>query len=379
MTIRARSLTARLAGTVFAGSLMIGAVAVPATAHADTVGGGWSFATSSVPAGVASGGELAVDPSRNSVFVTDSDFVMMTKGGTDVTLKLHEITPKVSVVNTASKRPVRSIDFSGQPWGVMPFGNVPVVPTPQVPDGIGLDTVHGKVITSNSHANGITVVDMKAKTTSAANLISLPLAHPMGVAVTDAGRAYVALNADNSVAVVNTVTGKQVGSIKNIFMPSFLDVDDSRHRLYVGNADYNDKKVNYLTVVDTRTDKVIKKIATPSNSRPKVDHATGLVWAASFDTGKVTIIDPDSLRIVGTIDTKTTPAKVAIDSQRGLLYTSNLQKKTITVIDTASRKVIATVSVKGAPHTVAVDERTGTVYASQHQNGKLTVLTVTRR
>ncbi|MFZ2240147.1 MAG: YncE family protein, partial [Gordonia amarae] len=328
---------------------------------------------------VGSGGELAYDNSRRSLFITDDDFVMSTKGGSDVSFDPHVVKPKVTVFSTTMRRPVRSIDFTPQPWGMMPVGNAPIIPTPQVPDGISLDTRRGKLVVSNSHANGVTVVDMSARTTSAKNLVSVPNMHPMGSVVDRAaGRAYVALNNASRVAVISTVTGRKISEIGGIAWPSFVDLDAERHRLYVGNADYLNKKTNYLAVVDTRTDKVIKRITTPSNSRPKVDPVTGRIFAASFDTGKISVIDPDSLTITKTVATGTSPNKLAIDARRRLVYTANLQARTITVLDADSAKVIATVPTGAPVHTIAVDPATGAVYGTQHQSGRLTIVSVAR-
>ena len=350
-----------------------------ATPGSPVTGAGWSFRVPSVPAGVNSGGEPAFDAPRRALFITDNDFVMSTKGGTDVSFDPHVVRPKVTVFSIDKRRPVRSIDFTPQPWGMMPVGNAPIIPTPQVPDGISLDTKRGQLVVSNSHANGITVVGMKATTTSAANLIAVPNTHPMGSVVdTAAGRAYVALNNAARVAVVSTVTGRKISEIGGIKWPSFVDLDAKRHRLYVGNADYLTKKTNYLTVVDTRTDKIVKRIATPSNTRPKVDPATGRVFAASFDTGKIVVIDPDSLTIIKTVQTHSSPNKLAIDAQRRLVYTADLQKRTITVLDADTAKVVATVPTNAPVHTIAVDPRTGAVYGTQHQSGRLTILSVAR-
>lgn len=370
-----------LLGTSLAASaavLMSGAIASAAPAPS-TTGGGWSFQVSSGPAGVQSGGELAIDANRRELFVADNDFILTTKGK-DIGIAPRSISPKVSVFGLDSRRPVRAIDFYGQPWGVMLFGPVPALPTPQVPDGLGIDSVHGKVIATNSHANGITVVSMNARTTSAANLISVPGEHPMGVGVdSPAGHAFVALNSKNAVSVIDTRTGREITEIGGIYKPAFLDVDAARHRLYVGNADYEARKTNYVAVVDTRTFQVIKQIPTPSNSRPKVDPATGRVYVASYDTGKISVIDPASLSVVNTIATGTTPNKIAIDGKRGLIYTANLQKRTVTVIDAGTQKIIATIPTGVAVNTIAVDPRTGLLYGSQHQAGNLTIIAATRR
>lgn len=360
-------------GGVLASTAALTLGALPEASAAPT------FKVSSIPAGVSSGGELALDAGRNQLFISDNQNFLSTKGGTDISVHPEVPAPKVTVFSLTAQRPVSAISFVGQPWGRMPFGGVPLLPIPQVPDGIGLDTTHGRVVTSNSHNDSVSVASMNARTTDARNLINIPGSHPMGVAVDSAAnRAYVGLNSKNSVAVIDTAKRRKVGDISGIFAASFVALDKSRHRLYVGNADYMNKKTNYLTVVDTRNNKIVKKIATPSNSRPALDAQTGRVFAASFDTGKISVVDPDSLTIVKTISTNTTPSKIVVDAQRRLAYTANLQKRTMTVIDADTFAAIRTIPVGAPLHTIAVDPKTGTVYGTQHQSGKLTVVKVTR-
>lgn len=342
--------------------------------------GGWNFDITTVRSGVTAGAELAIDPGRRKLFITDSDAYMSTKGGTNATINPHALNPKVVVFDINRKAPVRSISYAGQPIGVMPFGPIPVLPMPQVPDGISVDPVHGRILTSQSHVGGVTVVGMGASTTDARNLIDLSTAHPMGSVIDSrTGRGYVGLNSSNEVLVLNTATRREITRIRNVYAPSFLALDASRNRLYVGNADYYNKRTNYLTVVDVKSNRIIKKIPTPSNSRPAVDPTTGRVFAASFDTGKISVIDPNSLTVVKTISTGSTPNKIVVDANRRLVYTSNLQKRSFTVINADTASVIGTVPAGAPVHSLVVDPVTGTVYATQHQSGNLTVMKVSKR
>ncbi|MFT3714597.1 MAG: YncE family protein [Gordonia sp. (in: high G+C Gram-positive bacteria)] len=342
----------------------------PATASADT-----GYTLESVPAGVVSGGELAIDQGRDKLFITDNNAPMQTTGS-DVIVTKSPVDPAVSVFDTTSGKPVRKIDLSNQPGGMMLIGKVPAVPTPQVPDGIAVDTKRARVLVTNAHANGVTVFGENTKAVTPKNLTSLPESHPMGAAADEQhGKFYVGLNAGSEVAVFDSASGRKVKDIKNLPYAAFVDVDESRHRAYVGSADYESKKNNFVAVIDTDTDTVVKKIPVPNNARPKVDPATGKVWVASFATGKIVIIDPDSLSVVQTIETTTTPAKLAIDSVHRRVYTSNLQKKTITVLGADSGAILTTLKPGVAVHTLAVDEKTGIVYGTQHMRGDLTVVT----
>lgn len=358
------------AGSAAAALVMSAAVLVPGTASAAP-----SYTVTSVPAGVISGGELALDAGRKQLFIADNNAPMRTTGK-DIIPGTQPVQPKVEVFSTATKKPVRSIDLSNQPGGMMMIGPVELIPTPQVPDGIAIDSKRGRVLVTNAHASGITVFGMNDKRVGPGNLTPMPYSHPMGaVADTRTGRFYVGLNGHGKVAVFNSSTGRLLYQIPDLYKASFLDIDTSRNHLYVGNADYEAKKDNFVAVLDLRTNKVIKKITTPSNSRPKVDPTTGRIWASSFDTGKISIIDPTSLTIVKTIDTKTSPAKLAIDAKRRLVYSADLQKKSITVYNADSGAILTTVPTGVAIHTIVVDQATGTVYGTQHIGKNLTILT----
>ncbi|GAA3023734.1 hypothetical protein GCM10010528_02210 [Gordonia defluvii] len=360
------------AGAIGAAVALATLLLLPSPAHAAPP----RYQVSMVPAGVASGGELALDQHRHELFVADNNAPMRTTGN-DVIPSETPVTPAVSVFDTTTRRPVRSIDLSNQPGGLMMIGPVELIPTPQVPDGLAIDPKRGRVLVTNAHAGGITVFDINAKRVTPRNLTPLPYSHPMGaVANPVTGRFYVGLNGTGKVAVFDSGSGRLVGDIPNLHKASFVDIDVPRNRLYVGNADYEAKTNNFVAVVDLRTNRVIKKIATPSNSRPKVDPTTGRIWANSFDTGKISIIDPVSLQIVTTIDTRTTPSKIAIDAQRRRVYAANLQKKSITVISADSGAILATVPTgTAAVHTIVVDQASGVAYGTQHIGNKLTILT----
>jgi len=352
---------------------------VPVGQPAPTKAEGWSYRTSVIPAGVNGGAELAVDSGRGEVVVTDADFLVKDRSQTEVVPDPHILTPKLSVLNAKTKKVAHTIDFTTLPLDEMKFKGARF-PMLQIPFGLALDTELGRAVTTNTHPNGVTIVDLDKRAASASDMATTgKLDHPMGVTVDSrTHRAYVASTNDDSVSVIDTRSRREVARIRGIYLPTMVDVDPARNRLYVGNADTKNYKNNFVAVVDTTTNRVIKKIAAPYNSRPTVDTSTGLVYAGSYNTGLISVIDPDSLTVIDTIETGTTPVKVAIDAARGLAYTPDLHRKSITVIDLRARKAVLTVPTGIAIHSVAVDQKSGTVFATQNQTPKLTVLNVTR-
>ncbi|GED97896.1 YncE family protein [Gordonia crocea] len=351
----------------------------PSTHAAPTAAVPYRVAT--VSAGVAEGAELAVDPGRRAVFIADGDDYNQKEDTTGAVLPYpHPLKPKVAVVGTDTRRVAHTIDYNGVPHRTTPMGPL-TLPMPHVPVGLAVDPVRGRVLTSSARAGTAVIVPMGARRAGPADVVrtSIPLEHVMGIAADPkSGHAFIANSNANAVIVVDTATRREIAVVRDVFRPSLMSVDSARGRLYVGNADTKRKTANYVTVIDVATNRIIKKIPTAFNSRPTVDPATGRVYAASFATGEIAVIDPDSLTIVKRIATKTTPVNVAIDANRRLAYTANLFQRTISVLDLDSDRIIATVRTRDRPHTVAVDARSGRVFATGFQSPDLTVLSVTR-
>ncbi|MBD0021639.1 YncE family protein [Gordonia pseudamarae] len=328
----------------------------------------WTFSVGQAPTGLTTAGQLALDQKRGRFFITNNTFPVQTEKG----ISFPDARPRVAVFSTSAQRTVRTIDLSGQPPGVYHYGPLPV-PMAQIPDGIALDTTNRRVVTTNAHSEGITVFGMNDKAVTEKNLIPVPGGHPMGVATDNAGRAWVALYSQDTILVLDTATRRVVGRI-NAFHPTLMAFDAKRHRLYVGNNDYDRKKRNFLTVLDTRTNRIITQIPTTPNARPAIDSATGRIVTVSFISGQVQLIDPDSLTVVATRETGATPSSVVVDAQRRLVYATTLKGKTLYVFDADSLKVVATKAIPGEIHTLALDPGPGLVYGTQNEKATMMVV-----
>ncbi|GED97260.1 hypothetical protein nbrc107697_12990 [Gordonia crocea] len=354
-----------IAGLV-SGVLVVGAVA--ASAGEAIAAPSWQFALGQAPTGLTTGGQLALDEGRSAFFITNNTYPVDTERG----ISFPDARPRVGVFSTRAQRPVRTIDLSGQPDGTAKVGPLRV-PMAQIPDGIALDTVHSRVVTTNAHTDSISVFGMDARSVGPANLIRVPGGHPMGAATDNAGRAWVSLYSQDKIAVIDTAARRIVSTISS-FHPTLVAYDAARHRLYVGNNDYYGKKRNFLTVVDTTTNTVVKRIPMTQNARPAVDPSTGRIYTASFISGRVAVVDPSTLTVTRSVSTGSTPSSIVVDAQRRLVYATTLKKKTLIVLHADTLAPVATMRIPSEVHTLAIDPRTGWVYGTQ--NGTSAMLVV---
>ncbi|MFT3899467.1 MAG: YncE family protein [Gordonia sp. (in: high G+C Gram-positive bacteria)] len=340
-------------------------VVMPATADAAPA---WRFHIGQAPTGTTTPGQLALDRATGSFYISDNAM--------PVSLEYRSVNtkpPRVSVFSVAANRPVRSIDMAGQPAGPYHYGPL-VLPIGQIPDGLALDTVNRRVVTTSAHAGGISVFSMDARRTGPKNLVTVfPNSHPMGVVTDNAGRAWASLFNESRVVVIDTASRRVVRSI-NTFHPTLLAHDPARGRIYVGNNDNLEKRRNYISVIDTRSGRVIHRIPATRNSRAQVDPATGRIIIASFVSGRIAVVDPDSYRVRGVVKTGSTPSSIAVDAQRRLVYVTTMFRKQLLVLDADSMRTVAKVAVPGHVHTLALDPGTGRLYGTQNGTSRMMVV-----
>lgn len=312
-----------------------------------------------------SGGELAFMPGRGLVATVDRH-----GAGDAPTLR-----PSISLVDARRGRQVGTVGLWDLPWATGADG----LRLPHVPSGLDAHAPSGTLVTTNSAAGTITVTNVAASSARASDLVAVG-PHPFGVEVDRRGRiAYVASYLEHRVDVVDLSARRVVDRITGLRYPTKLALDERRGRLYVGNADRPPGAAHAIGVVDLATRQVIGAVPVGANSRPAVDPRTGTVYAASFATGRIAVIDPDRLGASpGQIETRTTPHGIGVDHRRGLLYAPNLLANTVTVLDARRRAVVTTVPVGGVPLGVDIDHARGWAWVSLRDRSEIVALRLGR-
>jgi YVTN family beta-propeller protein len=153
--------------------------------------------------------------------------------------------------------------------------------------------------------------------------------NPGGIAVSsDGSRAYVALNAANTLGVINLATATLQTQILVGNVPNSVVVSADGHYAYVSNEGGRPAKSQEFT--------------SPSDGAAIVADPTD----AFATTGTVSVVDLTTNTQVATIDVGLHPAGMTISGTN--LYVANSYSDTVSVVDLHSNKVVRTIDV-GVP------------------------------
>jgi ABC-type transport system substrate-binding protein/DNA-binding SARP family transcriptional activator len=182
------------------------------------------------------------------------------------------------------------------------------------------------------------------------------------------GRLWVADPTDESLLVVNPLSGEVTRTIPLSLHPSALAFGDGG--LWV--ADYD---ANLVAEIDPRTGQRLTTVDVGSGPAALVvDPHTPAVWVANFLDSTVSRISPDTGRLTATIPVGSGPSALALDD--GELWVADEYSETISRIDPATNEIRKTVRVDGGPTALAAARRlfVATRPLGRHRGGTLVLL-----
>jgi YVTN family beta-propeller protein len=134
-----------------------------------------------------------------------------------------------------------------------------------------------------------------------------------------------------------------------------LLVDSPAHRLYITRG-------NHVDVVDTQTGKLVGSIANLHGTHGvALDTAGKLGYISDGGGNAVVVFDRATLATVATIPAGTNPDIIIFEPATQTVWSFNGRSKDATVIDAATQKVVATVPLPGKPEFAVADGK-GTIF-----------------
>src|SRR5258707_5481187 len=216
----------------------------------------------------------------------------------------------------------------------------------------------------------------------------LPVASPVGSP--SRGVLLVANKGDRTLGIIDADAGKQVASVaeggntgheviaspdgRTAYVPIYGDSG-------VGKPGSNGSN---LVVIDIASRKIIGNVAFGHGVRPHCPMfgpKDGLLYVSTELENSITVIDPHSLKIVGSIPTGRPESHMFAISRDGHYgYTTNVGSGTVSVLDMQARKTIDVISVAPVVQRIALSVDSSLAFTSDQSKPQLAVIdTATRK
>jgi DNA-binding beta-propeller fold protein YncE len=182
-------------------------------------------------------------------------------------------------------------------------------------------------------------------------------------------RVYVSHG--DRITVVDGRSGRIIGQV--LGMPGGTHGIAISHATGLGYTD--DGRAGEAVAFNLRTLKVVKRLKADHDADAvTIDPTTGHIFVVDGDPGELTVIDPKSNRVVGTVHVGS-KLEYIVAGDNGKVYVNGVASRKIFRVDTATNRVDATwpISECESPHGLAIDTLTHRLFSSC-ENGKLMVV-----
>jgi DNA-binding beta-propeller fold protein YncE len=203
--------------------------------------------------------------------------------------------------------------------------------------------------------------------------------HPTGV-----GLLLVAVKGDDSVGIVDSKTELKVAEVPEGGVTGHeLTVSPDGRKAYVpiyGNSGVGEPGTDgtNMVVIDIASRKVIGNLDFGKGVRPHCPvfgPKNGLLYVTTELNRSISIIDPKTLKIIGSVPTDQDQSHmlaISRDGHRG--YTSNVGPGTVSVLDLDARKTIAVIPVSGQIQRISLSVDGSKVFTSDQTKPQLAVI-----
>jgi DNA-binding beta-propeller fold protein YncE len=136
-----------------------------------------------------------------------------------------------------------------------------------------------------------------------------------------------------------------------------------------------------MLIIDLPSRKIVDRIDFGHGVRPHqpvYDSARNLLYVTTELDRSVAIIDPKTLKIVGSVPTSQAESHMLIlshDGRRG--YTANVGPGTVSVLDLESKKTVAVIPISGETQRIAISNDDRWVFTSDQTKPRLAVIDTT--
>jgi DNA-binding beta-propeller fold protein YncE len=215
-------------------------------------------------------------------------------------------------------------------------------------------------------------------------LLSPLLSLTIPAAFAQQGRLLVTQKGDTSLAIVDPAAGKVIASVPEGGVTGHEVIASPDGRLaYVpiyGNSGVGKPGTDgrNMVVIDIASQKVVGNLDFGHPVRPHMPifgPKDGLLYVTTELDQAITLIDPKTLKIVGSIPTgqpQSHMLALSHDGRRG--YTANVGPGTVSVLDIPARKTLAIIPISGATQRISISNDDRWVFTADQKEPRLAVI-----
>lgn len=244
-----------------------------------------------------------------------------------------------------------------------------------------------------SHRHNLAVIQIARQLRSAAivGFALLMLSSPFPGRASAQARTLLAINeAESTLSVINPETGREVARIAEggvaghevvaspdgtkAYVPIYSDS-------FAGKPGSNGSE---MVVVDLASHKVIGHVDFGHGVRPHqpvLNPHDGMLYVTTELDRAITVIDPASMKIVGTIPTGQALSHMLVLDHAGRFgYTANIQPGSVSVLDLRAKKLLAVIPVAPKMQRIAISVDDKKLFTADQTNPRVAVIdTATRQ
>ncbi len=204
-----------------------------------------------------------------------------------------------------------------------------------------------------------------------------------GIAMSSDGNKLYTGNLENGEVFILDVNSKKIISTidtgRNLHG---IDITPDGKYLFTTSGDLQEgKEFNYINVIDTVEDKIIKTIQSNGKSPSHIDFTkdSKVAFINNVMSGNITVVDIEKLEIVSTIDVGKMPNESELSPDDKYLYVANVQDGTLSIVDVNEGKEIDKVKTGEGTHGVAVSKDGKYVWTTNRFSKDISVFDIEKR
>lgn len=225
----------------------------------------------------------------------------------------------------------------------------------------------------NAGEGTISVVDIKKDEVVRTFKVDTQLSDGIEVSI-DGKKIYTGNYDKGELFIINADSGKIKNTIDTGVNLHGIDITPDGRYLYLASGDLKEgEQYNYIKVVDTETEEIIKEIKSTSKSPAHIDFSNdgSLAYVSNVMSNDISLIDTEKMEIIATIPVGTTPNELEPSKDDKYLFTANVTDGTISVVDIVKQKEIKTIKAGDGTHGLELSPDGKYLYASNRSSNDL--------